>query len=1120
LYGDEGADKLTGGTGNDYLEGNAGADTYLFGKADGQDEIYNWDADNSVDTVQFINVASTGISAKYRDPGSANYNDGALMLQYGIGGQLKLNHYFYDPSYRIDQFKFSDGVIWGWDDLKALGLIGTVFDDSIHGYTGDNNTLKGLVGNDYLKGAELGDVLDGGSEDDHLYGNDGNDKLIGGKGKDYMEGNGGADTYLITKADGHDEIYNWDGDNGSIDTVQFINVATTDISAVQHSDNDSLILTYGVNGQLIVDYYFSNPDYRVDQFVFTDATWTYSNIIGNNAPKASNQTVAMDEDTALVFTADHFGFIDKDSNDSLQAIKITQLPGTGAFTLNGVAITLDQIIVIDDINPGHLVFTPAANAYGNHYADFNFKVSDGTDFSASAYLMTLNVTAVNDAPVAAHVLNDQTASHNAVFSYTIPANSFIDADVGDTLNYTASTADGFVLPAWLSFNGNTRTFSGTPGAADSGTLTIIVTATDSANASVSSPFVLTVAHNNTAPVFSAVGDGKVTTAIGAYADWGQSVSMQADGKILVAGYSEKAVGAVFALARYNSDGILDTHFSGDGKLTTALGSSDDRAYSATVQADGKILVAGYSWNGNDYDFALVRYKANGNLDSSFDADGKVTTDFGPSTALGLSTTHADFGDRAYSITVQTNGKILVAGFSSNGHTENFALARYNSDGSLDTGFSGDGKVTTDFNAATDFGQSVTVQADGKILVAGYSYNAVDSNFELVRYNSDGSLDTSFDGDGKVTTDFGYAADWGQSITAQSDGKILVAGYNFNTSGSNFELARYNSDGSLDTGFDDDGKVTTDFSSATDWGQSVTVQADGKILVAGSSYNGGWNFAIARYLSDGSLDASFDGDGKVTTDFTFASDDMAYAITVQNNGKILVAGHSASTFALARYNADGSLDSSFGAVDPAGNTVSYVKNGAAVVLSSATHIYDAELAAQGQYNGASITLARHGGANNQDLFSSGNSEFNISGNNALLSGIAIGTVSNSNGALTIHFNDNASQARVDTALSSLAYSNNAGNPPHTVQIDWTFNDGDTAGSLTASRSTTVNITAASTAAASAYLNPGASAVNSMLKYGLMDTASIYGENNTDIQLTGIIDDCMHASGLTANAMWLV
>ncbi|MDO9107034.1 MAG: DUF4347 domain-containing protein, partial [Methylovulum sp.] len=221
LYGYDGNDQLTGGTGNDYLIGNAGADTYPIAKGDGHDEINNWDADNSVDTVQFINVASTDISAKYRDPGSANYNNGPLVLQYGTGGQLTVDDYFYSPEYRIDQFKFSDGVIWGWDDLKALGLIGSAFDDSIHGYAGGSNTLKGLAGNDYLKGVELGDVLDGGADADRLYGDDGADKLIGGTGNDYLEGNAGADTYVITKADGQDEIYNWDADN-STDTVQFI----------------------------------------------------------------------------------------------------------------------------------------------------------------------------------------------------------------------------------------------------------------------------------------------------------------------------------------------------------------------------------------------------------------------------------------------------------------------------------------------------------------------------------------------------------------------------------------------------------------------------------------------------------------------------------------------------------------------------------------------------------------------------------------------------------------------------------------------------------------------------------------------------------------------------------
>ena len=216
----------------------------------------------------------------------------------------------------------------------------------------------------------------------------------------------------------------------------------------------------------------------------------------------------------------------------------------------------------------------------------------------------------------------------------------------------------------------------------------------------------------------------------------------------------------------NANGSLDTSFDTEGKVTTALGSAGNGAQSVAIQSDGKIVVAGSS-NDNDVsgdDFALARYNTDGSLDTSFDTDGKVTT------AIGSS------NDRAYSVAIQSNGKIVVAGNSSNGGFNTvFALARYNTDGSLDTSFDTDGKITTAIGSATDTAYSVAIQSDGKIVAAGYSYNGSNNDFALARYNTDGSLDTSFDTDGKITTAIGLEADLAQSVAIQSDGKIVAAG---------------------------------------------------------------------------------------------------------------------------------------------------------------------------------------------------------------------------------------------------------------------------------------------------------------------------------------------------------
>ena len=239
-------------------------------------------------------------------------------------------------------------------------------------------------------------------------------------------------------------------------------------------------------------------------------------------------------------------------------------------------------------------------------------------------------------------------------------------------------------------------------------------------------------------------------------------------------------------------------------------------------------------------------------------------------------------------------------------------------GDLDTTFDGDGKVTTDFatmefGGALDRAYGVAIQSDGKILVAGHSFtgNGEQYNFALTRYNANGSLDTTFDGDGKVTTDFGGGDDTAHSVAIQSDGKIVVAGSSgirgtFDSD--DFALTRYNANGSLDTTFDGDGKVTTDFGkNLDDHGYSVAIQSDGKIVVAGESKHvrGGYDFALARYNANGSLNTSFDGDGKVTTTIgihNFGANYGAFGVAIQSDGKIVVAGDGPDDFALTRYNA--------------------------------------------------------------------------------------------------------------------------------------------------------------------------------------------------------------------------
>jgi uncharacterized delta-60 repeat protein len=392
------------------------------------------------------------------------------------------------------------------------------------------------------------------------------------------------------------------------------------------------------------------------------------------------------------------------------------------------------------------------------------------------------------------------------------------------------------------------------------------------------------------------GDGKVFTDFAGGADEGRAVAIQGDGKIVAAGFAVGPGGSNdFALARYNTDGSLDTTFDGDGKVITDFAGSFDQARAVALQGDGKIVAAGIA-TVSGFNFGLARYNTNGSLDTTFDGDGKVTTAFGGN-------------EDAFGVAIQVDGKIVAAGFSvDSGGTNDFALARYNTDGTLDTTFSIDGKMTTDFAGSTDEARAVAIQGDGQIVAVGFVFVSGAGDFALARYNSNGSLDATFDGDGKATTDFAGDFDQAFGVAIQGDAKIVTAGFANDVSGNqDFALARYNTDGSVDTTFNGDGKVTTDFAGNTDQAFALAIQGDGKIVAAGFAdvSRNIRDFALARYNTDGSLDPTFSGDGKVTTDFA-GSGDVAYGVAIQANGRIVAAGlahlltTSSFVFALARY----------------------------------------------------------------------------------------------------------------------------------------------------------------------------------------------------------------------------
>jgi uncharacterized delta-60 repeat protein len=300
-------------------------------------------------------------------------------------------------------------------------------------------------------------------------------------------------------------------------------------------------------------------------------------------------------------------------------------------------------------------------------------------------------------------------------------------------------------------------------------------------------------------------------------------------------------------------GTLDTSFGGvDGIAGTQIASGSKSFFDATlaIQADGKILVGG-SVYGSNHPFGVLRFNANGTIDNTFSGDGYVEVEVGA------------YANNLSGIFVQSDGKILVSGYTNS--LSELALVRYTSTGGLDTMFGGgDGIVRDTLGGGLD--HVVKVQSNGKIVVAFSDFVGSDYDFALMRFNADGTRDTSFGGgDGHVSTPIGSGSDYVNDLAIQSDGKIVVVGESTTVSGPDFTLVRYNTDGTLDASFSGDGKVATSIGTQMDEAFGVVVQANGDIIVAGTSQVNLERFiTLACYNSNGTLDTTFDGDGILKT----------------------------------------------------------------------------------------------------------------------------------------------------------------------------------------------------------------------------------------------------------------
>ena len=401
-------------------------------------------------------------------------------------------------------------------------------------------------------------------------------------------------------------------------------------------------------------------------------------------------------------------------------------------------------------------------------------------------------------------------------------------------------------------------------------------------------------------------NGKVTTSLGGTTSaWAVDVALQTDGKIVVLTNG-------FKVLRYSSDGFVDSTFGTGGVAGISFIKSNGQtgAYALAIQSDGKIVVAGYAtFSGNAVGFAVGRFNSNGTVDASFGSAGKVLFNFKKSVSA-----------LARGVTIQSNGYIVVAGDSDTV----FALARLKPNGAFDLGFNGTGKVTVSTSSFTtgeggahDVAiQRVTVNdiVQEKIVAAGIRPSDYfgDRDMAVLRFNPNGSLDTSFGSGGKVFTDFTGYSDQAKSVAIDANNNIVVAGHmhiDSTLESIRFALVRYTENGQVDPSFGSAGKVTAGVIGYRSflYGHGLAIQSDGKIVASGKVEMGPTNdgdFAVARFNTDGTLDTSFglDATGIVITDF-YGERDQTGGLALQVDGRLVTVGGanpSPMQIALARY----------------------------------------------------------------------------------------------------------------------------------------------------------------------------------------------------------------------------
>ena len=619
----------------------------------------------------------------------------------------------------------------------------------------------------------------------------------------------------------------------------------------------------------------SDPDTTPDPFTFTDRT----NVALSTEYKSNAITVTgIDGSTSISITGGTYsknggaytsasGLVLPGNTVKVRKVSASTFSTTksATLTIGSVSDTFSVTTMAADTQPDPFTFTDRTNASLN------------TEYKSNA----ITVAGINTAsPIS---ITGGTYAINGG-TYTSASGS---VSLGNTVKVrkVSSSAYATTKSATLTIGGVSDTFSVTTHALHSaGSLDtegfnagglypgIIITNTDTCGASPSS----------------------AATAI----------ATQADGKLVVVGSAWNCGHGQFVVARYKTDGSLDTDFGTDGVASTQI-DNDSAAFAVAIQADQKIVVAGYSaHSGGVTKFAVARYNTDGSLDTvNFNHLGTM-----PGTVTSFISGGNNTDDEARAVAIQADGKIVVAGYAQAEFKRYYALARYKTNGDLDTTFGG---VTGTISSSMGTGDAAIIAlaiqpADQYIVAAGQATSSGNGEFFVVRLDATGSWDDAFNG-GAVITTIGTGSSWPTSMALQGDGKIVVAGYSSNGSNYDFAVVRYNTNSTLDTTFNTTGKVTTSIGSGNDWANAVAIQsADQKIVTAGYVTTTGSNkdFALVRYNTNGSLDTSFGSSGKVTTQIGTATDNKANGLAIQSDGKIVAAGSSSTAtgynFTTVRY----------------------------------------------------------------------------------------------------------------------------------------------------------------------------------------------------------------------------